>query len=131
MKTIKKGVEKKRIAPYDVSMMLSERAAEVQRRISEILMEDHRKTQQQVISEANKLAYDLAEKTGQSLWNICLTTLPDYSYDFKDSDGRPGLVCKIKLLPIEFDFTHSPDYWEKKYYQLKNELQKLLDEKEE
>lgn len=131
MKTIKKGVEKKRIAPYDVSMMLSERAAEVQRRISEILMEDHRKTQQQVTSEANKLAYDLAEKTGQSIWNICLTTLPDYSYDFKDSDGRPGLVCKIKLLPIEFDFTHSPDYWEKKYYQLKNELQKLLDEKEE
>lgn len=124
-------MEKKRIAPYDVSMMLSERAAEVQRRISEILMEDHRKTQQQVTSEANKLAYDLAEKTGQSIWNICLTTLPDYSYDFKDSDGRPGLVCKIKLLPIEFDFTHSPDYWEKKYYQLKNELQKLLDEKEE
>lgn len=131
MKTIKKGMEKKRIAPYDVSMMLSERAAEVQRRISEILMEDHRKTQQQVTSEANKLAYDLAEKTGQSIWDICLTTLPDYSYDFKDNDGRPGLVCKIKLLPIEFDFTHSPDYWEKKYYKLKNELQKLLDEKEE
>lgn len=131
MKTIKKGIEKKRIAPYDVSMMVSEKAAEVQRRISEILMEDHRKTQQQVISEANKLAYDLAEKTGQSLWDICLTTLPDYSYDFDDSDGRPSMVCKITLLPIEFDFTHSPDYWEKKYYKLKNELQKLLNEKEE
>lgn len=131
MKTIKKGMEKKRVAPFDVSMMLSEKAAEVQRRISEILMEDHRKTQQQVTSEANKLAYDLAEKTGQSIWNICLTTLPDYSYDFDDSDGRPGMVCKIKLLPIEFDFTHSPDYWEKKYYKLKNELQKLLDAADE
>lgn len=129
--TIKKGVEKSKTAPYDVSVMLSEKAAEVQRRISEILMEDQRKTEQQLKSELNKMAYDFAEKTGASLWDICLSTLPEWTYDLEEIEGHSQMVCKARITPIEFDFTHSPDYWEKKYYKLKNELQKLLNEKEE
>ena len=124
-------MNKKYVAPYDVSVMLSEKAAEVSRRMQEILAESHEKTIQKVTSEANKLAYDLAERTGRSLWDICLTTIPDRSYDMEEIDGKMQMVVKVKIEPIEFDFTHSPDYWEQKYHELRNKLIELTIPKDE
>lgn len=125
-------MNKKYVAPYDVSVMLSEKAAEVSRRMQEILAESHEKTIQKVTSEANKLAYDLAEQTGRSLWDICLTTIPDRSYDMEEIDGKMQMVVKVKIEPIQFDFTHhSPDYWEQKYNELRNKLIELITTKDE
>lgn len=124
-------MNKKYVAPYDVSVMLSEKAAAVTHRIQDILMESQEKTIQKVTSEANKLAYDLAERTGRSLWDICLTTIPDRSYDMEEIDGKMQMVVKVKIEPIEFDFTHSPDYWEKKYKELKRQLIELTFDKPE
>lgn len=124
-------MNKKYVAPYDVSVMLSEKAAAATRRIQEIVMESHAKTMQMVTSEANKLAFDLAEQTGRSLWDICLTTMPDRSYDMEEIDGKMQMVVKVKIEPIEFDFTHSPDYWEQKYHELRNKLIELTIPKDE
>ena len=124
-------MNKKYVAPYDVSVMLSEKAAGVSRRIQEILAESHEKTIRKVTSEANKLAYDLAEQTGRSLWDICLTTIPDRSYDMEEIDGKMQMVVKVKIKPIQFDFTHSPDYWEQKYNELRNKLIELITTKDE
>ena len=124
-------MNKKYVAPYDVSVMLSKKAAEVSRRMQEILAESHEKTIQKVTSEANKLAYDLAERTGRSLWDICLTTIPDRSYDMEEIDGKMQMVVKVKIEPIQFDFTHSPDYWEQKYHELRNKLIELTIPKDE
>lgn len=125
-------MNKKYVAPYDVSRMLSDKALAAHRRLQDILAESHEKTMQKVTSEANKLAFDLAEKTGQSLWDICLRTIPDRSWDMKEVDGKMQMVVTVKIEPIEFDFTHSPDYWEQKYNELRNELRELtLDNHEE
>ena len=124
-------MNKKNVAPYDVSVMLSEKAVAGSRRIQEIVEESHAKTIQKVTSEANKLAYDLAERTGRSLWDICLTTIPDRSYDIEEIDGKMQMVVKVKIEPIEFDFTHSPDYWERKYNELRNKLIELTITKDE
>ena len=124
-------MNKKYVAPYDVSVMLSEKAAEVSRRMQEILAESHEKTIRKVTSEANKLAYDLAEQTGRSLWDICLTTIPDRSYDMEEIDGKMQMVVKVKIEPIQFDFTYSPDYWEQKYNELRNKLIELITTKDE
>lgn len=124
-------MNKKYAAPYDVSVMLSEKAAAVSRRLQEILEESHEKTMQKVTSEANKLAFDLAEQTGRSLWDICLTTMPDRSYDMEQIDGKMQMVVKVKIEPIEFDFTHSPDYWEQKYHELRKKLIELTILKDE
>ena len=124
-------MNKKHVAPYDVSVMLSKKAAAVSRRIQDILMESQEKTIQKVTSEANKLAFDLAEQTGRSLWDICLTTIPDRSYDIEEIDGKMQMVVKVKIEPIEFDFTHSPDYWEQKYHELRNKLIELTIPKDE
>lgn len=124
-------MNKKYVAPYDVSVMLSEKAAAATRRIQEIVMESHAKTMQMVTSEANKLAFDLAEQTGRSLWDICLTTIPDRSYDMEEIDGKMQMVVKVKIEPIKFDFTHSPDYWEQKYHELRNKLIELTIPKDE
>lgn len=124
-------MNKKYVAPYDVSVMISKKAAGVSRRIQEILAESHEKTIQKVTSEANKLAYDLAEQTGRSLWDICLTTIPDRSYDMEEIDGKMQMVVKVKIEPIQFDFTHSPDYWEQKYNELRKKLIELITTKDE
>lgn len=124
-------MNKKYVAPYDVSVMLSEKAAAVSRRMQEILMESQEKTIQKVTSEANKLAFDLAEQTGRSLWDICLTTIPFSSYDMEEIDGKMQMVVKVKIEPIQFDFTHSPDYWEQKYHELRNKLIELTIPKDE
>lgn len=124
-------MNKKYIVPYDVSVMLSKKAAAATRRIQDILMESQEKTIQKVTSEANKLAFDLAEQTGRSLWDICLTTIPDRSYDMEEIDGKMQMVVKVKIEPIEFDFTHSPDYWEQKYHELRNKLIELTIPKDE
>ena len=124
-------MNKKYVAPYDVSVMLSKKAAAATRRIQDILMESQEKTIQKVTSEANKLAFDLAEQTGRSLWDICLTTIPDRSYDMEEIDGKMQMVVKVKIEPIEFDFTHSPDYWEQKYHELRNKLIELTIPKDE
>lgn len=124
-------MNKKYVAPYDVSVMLSEKAAAATRRIQDILMESQEKTIQKVTSEANKLAFDLAEQTGRSLWDICLTTIPDRSYDMEEIDGKMQMVVKVKIEPIKFDFTHSPDYWEQKYHELRNKLIELTIPKDE
>lgn len=124
-------MNKKYVAPYDVTVMLSEKAAAATRRIQDILMESQEKTIQKVTSEVNKLAFDLAEQTGRSLWDICLTTIPDRSYDMEEIDGKMQMVVKVKIEPIEFDFTHSPDYWEQKYHELRNKLIELTIPKDE
>ena len=124
-------MNKKYVAPYDVSVMLSEKAAEVSRRMQEILAESHEKTIQKVTSEANKLAYELAEQTGRRLWDICLTTIPDRSYDMEEIDGKMQMVVKVKIEPIQFDFTHSSDYWEQKYHELRKKLIELTIPKDE
>lgn len=124
-------MNKKYVAPYDVSVMISKKAAEVSLRMQEILAESHEKTISKVTSEANKLAYDLAEQTGRSLWDICLTTIPNRSYDMEEIDGKMQMVVKVKIEPIQFDFTHSPDYWEQKYNELRKKLIELTTTKDE
>ena len=124
-------MSRKFIAPYDVSMMLSNKALEVDQRLRDIMMESHDKTLENIRREANKLAYELAEKQGVSLWDICLRSIPHHSWDIEAVDGIPKMIAKIEIVPIEFDFEHSPDYWEKKYKELKRQLIELTLDKPE
>ena len=120
---------KKRIIPLDVSMNLMERSDAIRKKMNDIVMYARDSTQEQVIKEANKMVYELAQEQGLSLWNLCLQCAPDFNYDVKATSLGAELECNIRLIPMEFDFKHSPDYWEEKYYNLKKEMQQLLDKK--
>lgn len=117
-------MNKKYIAAYDLSKFLSDRLLKVDIRLQEILFNSQEKTRQNINSQANKLAYELAEKNGLSLWDVCLRTIPTHTFEMKEL-GKIDIV--ITLDPIEFDFEHSPEYWEQKYNGLKKKLQELLE----
>ena len=119
-------MEKKRVAPYDVSMKLDERLSDINQRLTDIVMHSKEMTIKDVIPIANKLLYETAQQQNMNLWNLCMMVAPDFNYVTKLVEGKVELVCEVKLVPLEFDYTHSPDYWEEKYKELKSKLQDLI-----
>ena len=124
-------MNEKRIAPYDVSMMLLNKSLDAENRMREIVERCRDQTMEEVRKKANKLAYEYAERNGLSLWDVCLKTVPGYDLDsLMDEGDKYTMRATVRLVPIEFDFEHSPSYWEEKYHELKNKLKTLIKEKE-
>ena len=122
-------MNEKRVAPYDVSMMLLNKSLDAENRMREIVERCRAQTMEKVRKEANKLAYEYAERNGLSLWDVCLKTVPGYDFGpFKDEGDKYTMYANVRLVPIEFDFEHSPSYWEEKYHELKNKLETLIKE---
>ena len=92
---------------------------------------------EEMTSKCNKALYDLAEKRGISLWNLCFSVVPRWNQVESDVDMSDPLNItfnadyRLDLVPLEIDFEHSPDYWEVKYRQLKSKIEKLISEKED
>lgn len=124
-------MNEKKIAPYDVSMMLLNKSLDAENRMREIVERCRDQTMEKVRKEANKLAYEYAERNGLSLWDVCLKTVPGSDFGLlKDEGDKYTMYANVRLVPIEFDFEHSPSYWEEKYHELKNKLEMLIKEKE-
>jgi hypothetical protein len=92
----------------------------------------------EVNSRANKALFDLAEKRGMSLWSLCYEVAPhwksvDTAFDpMQDAQNMTMTVdYELELIPLRIDWQHGEGYWEKKYKDLKEQLKKLAEEKEE
>ena len=94
-------------------------------------------SKKEMTSKCNKALYDLAEKRGISLWDLCFSVVPRWNEVESDVDMSDPLNItfnadyRLDLVPLEIDFEHGPDYWEMKYRQLKSKIEKLISEKEE
>ena len=94
-------------------------------------------SEKEMTSKCNKALYDLAEKRGISLWNLCFSVVPRWNQVESDVDLSDPLNItfnadyRLDLVPLKIDFEHGPDYWEMKYRQLKRKIEKLISEKEE
>jgi len=94
------------------------------------------KSKEEMTSKCNKALYDLAEKRGISLWDLCFSVVPRWNKVDSDVDMSDPLNItfnadyRLDLVPLEIDFEHGPDYWEVKYRQLKSKIEKLISEKE-
>ena len=91
----------------------------------------------ELTKQANKALYDMAEKSGKSLWTLCYEFAPNwkpvntalqYAKDGQDVNMR--MDWELELIPLRIDWQHGEGYWEKKYKDLKEQLQKLIEEKE-
>ena len=88
-------------------------------------------------SKCNKALYDLAEKRGISLWELCFSVVPRWNPIESNVDTSDPLNMtfnadyRLDLVPLEIDFEHGPGYWEMKYRQLKSMIEKLISEKED
>ena len=94
-------------------------------------------SKKEMTSKCNKALYDLAEKRGISLWDLCFSVVPRWNQVESDVDTSDPLNItfnadyRLDLVPLEIDFEHGPDYWEVKYRQLKSKIEKLISEEEE
>lgn len=88
-------------------------------------------------SKCNKALYDLAEKRGISLWDLCFSVVPRWNEIGSNVDMSDPLNItfnadyRLDLVPLEIDFEHGPDYWEAKYRQLKSKIEKLISDEED
>ena len=94
-------------------------------------------SKKEMTSKCNKALYDMAEKQGISLWDLCFSVVPRWNEVDSDVDMSDPLNItfnadyRLDLVPLEIDFEHGPDYWEVKYRQLKSKIEKLISEKED
>ena len=83
------------------------------------------------IHEANKAIYEAAEAQEISVWDLCYMVAPSIDTDVETlEDGTARMVRTIRLIPIEFEFDKGPGYWKGKYYELKRQMQAIIDNKE-
>lgn len=84
-------------------------------------------------SHLNKQVYDLAERQGVSIYDICLQYMPQMSepqFSHAD-DGTVTYEQDIRLVPMPFEPDKGPDYWQDKYRRLKERMQELINDKED
>lgn len=111
------------------NQIASDLAYYVERRFAE--------SEQEMRSKCNKALYDLAEKTGKSIWDLCFSFVPRWREQNQSTDiSKPDAVVMnidyvLELVPLEIDWEHGPDYWEVKYRKLKDAMRKLIEEKQD
>lgn len=84
-------------------------------------------------SHLNKQVYELAERQGVSIYDICLQYMPQMSepqFSHTD-DGTVTYEQDIRLVPMPFEPDKGPDYWKSKYRRLKERMQELINDNEE
>jgi hypothetical protein len=84
-------------------------------------------------SHLNKQVYNLAERQGMSIYDICLQYMPKMSepqFSHAD-DGTVTYEQDIRLVPMPFEPDKGPDYWKEKYRRLKKRMQELINDKED
>ena len=123
---------------YENSKRLTEQSLKMNHQIQELLMKGFREERKQIVSEINKAVYDLAEKNGMSVYDICYHYMPDerdvYPSPqlFTDPKGatRVTITKELRLVPMQFELEKGPGYWKGKYYELKRRMRELIDNKE-
>lgn len=88
------------------------------------------------IEVINELVLDAAKKMKTSVYEVCFHSVPRIVYEDQDMNlmaesPRFAVGCRIGLAPVEFNLTQGPGYWKGKYYRLKEQMQKLIDNKED
>jgi len=84
-------------------------------------------------SHLNKQVYELAERQGVSIYDICLQYMPQMSepqFSHAD-DGTVTYEQDMRLVPMPFEPDKGADYWKEKYRRLKERMQELINDKEE
>ena len=118
---------------FENTKRLLKRKSLVEDRLMQMMYDDTCRSIRDATSQVNKAVYEMAEKQGCSIWDICFSFVPEYSTGNVNFyvDGTDNVFTaenSIKLVPLKLEFEHGPGYWKSKYFQLKKKIQSVLDE---
>lgn len=111
---------------YPDSMKLIKEAVKKDQAIDELVFKQLFDTRDLAVKAVNKLLFDTSEKQNVSLYTLCYNTIPDIKYDWDMENNKT--TATITLNPMPFDFEHDGGYWKNKYYELKKQIQELINE---
>lgn len=119
---------------YENSKRVLKLSQQIDESINDLYMRGYRESRKKVISEVNRKIFELAESKGVSVYDICFHYMPiEKSFGVKKEDSnntlRYTLQSDIDLVPIHFEFEKGGGYWKDKYFRLKENLQKIIDNK--
>lgn len=125
----------KKIVSYENSLRLLERKAQVREKLDELVYDGVCESIKAATSQVNKAVYEMAEKQGCSIWDICFTFYPEYSLPTFKIEGKEQSDIRVKsivkLVPLELQLDKGPGYWKNKYLRLKEKMQELIDARED
>lgn len=120
---------------FENTRRLLERKIKVHDRIEQLVYDGICDSIKDATSQVNKAVYEMAEKQGVSIWDICFSFVPEYSTEMPEYDYErmEQFTVKgvVKLVPLELEFEKGPGYWKNKYLRLKEKMQNITDEKED
>ena len=116
---------------YPDSLKLLEESIKKDRAINCLMEQMLYDSKEQAIKAVNKLLIEEAEKTGMSLYDLCFHTVPENTYSkpiIKGPLDSQSFEFKqeVRLVPVVFDLIHDGGYWRGKYFELKKELQDII-----
>ena len=127
----------KRKLSFENTHRLIEQSVKINDLIRKSISNEMYETERKAIHDVNKAVFELAEERGVSIWDICFHFIPQFGYsDFEIDNSDPRNVKyiskgSVRLIPVEFELSKGPDYWEEKYCQLKSRMRELLDKDKE
>lgn len=124
----------KRKLSFENAHRLIEQGIKINDIIRESVFREIYENESKAIQDVNKAVYEMAQKQGISIWDVCFHFIPEFRYPEVDMDyfdpRNVTYTAKtvIDLVPVEFELEKGPDYWEEKYSKLKLKMQAVLDD---
>ncbi len=120
---------------FENTRRLLERKSKVHDKLMQLVYDGVCDSIKDATNQVNKAVYEMAEKQGVSIWDICFSFVPEYSTEMPkyDYERMEQFTVKgvVKLVPLELEFEKGPGYWKNKYLRLKEKMQNIIDEREE
>lgn len=96
-------------------------------------------SERELTRRANKALYEMAEQSGRSLWALCYQVIPQWTpvgsplddVRVDERDVTLTMEWQLELIPLRVDWQHGEGYWEKRYNELKQRMQQLIDERDD
>ena len=86
------------------------RSCEVQSKLNDIVHNHICESRKSLYSQMNKQIYELAEKQGVSIWDICFNYVPQIDYEHeKLNNGSYNLRTIATIVPLKFHYPNMED----------------------
>lgn len=94
---------KEQIVKTNVAKEILARQAKVRERIEEMLLYEIADSKRTLHSKLNKMIYELAEKQGVSIWDICFSYAPQICYEEDFIKGGNTFRMVANIVPLRMD----------------------------